>query len=528
MTVDGFRRVLHNAGELIVVDDFMRLQRQIKMSLHEMLMYPGIGNLGGDSSAGGLLGGPLDPEQMTGMYADGASIPTDVALCPYPGLAYVYPGGSALQLLCQPGPIVQVIGDANHGDPLEDTEEILAYWIASGDVDLTTTAGDATNPRIDIVEMRLQLVDDTLTSRAVIVDAVRASLDIAPLTSNCETVIRARFGGIGGNSISLQFVADGTGAGSLTQNGNTLVFHYETAVTTVADFETAVAASTLIEVQTADAVGTLTAPGDTFSATFLTGGVDRYITSGSVNKARRVQATFQVKAGTPAANPTYPVPTAGFCVLGAVLVPATHAVVHAATSLRDVRLPLGGLSVLDVNYNEINIAGSGSGPWTLDHVAWKALSPAFSTFAYAICPSGGNCGRLVGMSVFGEGDFSAILLRRATVGAGGAGSSPTYVSLADLITIRDGLDPGPAHAGVDIIDMMDNTSLSGVRAANTRLGNPIWTNGQACGPGRGLTGAFVVGSYDATIEKLCVEFATANTTRYLGLIRFYVARGLAF
>ena len=112
----------------------------------------------------------------------------------------------------------------------------------------------------------------TLASRAA-----RASLYLAPLTTNCETVVRAKSVGPGGNSITLAFVADGTGAGSLTEAGDVLTFHYQSGVTTVANFETAVAGSTVIEVLISDGTGTLTAPGDTFSAAAFTGGASHSI-----------------------------------------------------------------------------------------------------------------------------------------------------------------------------------------------------------------------------------------------------------
>jgi hypothetical protein len=105
--------------------------------------------------------------------------------------------------------------------------------------------------------------------------AAKALLDIAPLTTNCETVVRAKTVGVGGNDLTLAFVADGSGSGSLTQSGSALTFHYESGVTTVANFETAVGSSAVIEVATVDGTGTLTSPGDTFSATAFAGGSNR-------------------------------------------------------------------------------------------------------------------------------------------------------------------------------------------------------------------------------------------------------------
>lgn len=105
----------------------------------------------------------------------------------------------------------------------------------------------------------------------------QAFLDLAPLTSNCETVVQAKARGSIGNTYSLQFIADGVGVGSLTVTDVAHVFHYQSGVTTVANFQAAVAASTLIEVKTSDASGTLTSPGDTFPKTYFGQGLNTAI-----------------------------------------------------------------------------------------------------------------------------------------------------------------------------------------------------------------------------------------------------------
>lgn len=105
----------------------------------------------------------------------------------------------------------------------------------------------------------------------------KASLDLAPLTANCETIVQAKARGAIGNTYSLQFVADGLGVGSLTFTGFDFVFHYQSGVTTVANFEAAVAANAYIEVNTTDPAGTLTSPGDTFPRTLFGGGTNTAI-----------------------------------------------------------------------------------------------------------------------------------------------------------------------------------------------------------------------------------------------------------
>lgn len=110
-----------------------------------------------------------------------------------------------------------------------------------------------------------------------LVHGARAYLDLAVPGTLIDSVIEAIAGGTGGNSITMAFTADGTGVGSLTRSGTDFTFHYESAVTTVGDFEAAVAALTggdrLIRVKTAGTSATaLVAPGDTFTATNLASG----------------------------------------------------------------------------------------------------------------------------------------------------------------------------------------------------------------------------------------------------------------
>lgn len=115
-----------------------------------------------------------------------------------------------------------------------------------------------------------------------LVTEATATLDLADHTVRVDTVVAAADSGEGGNDITLAFVADGTGAGTLSEGAYpALVFHYESGVTTVTDFESAVAASTYLDVETAGTGANLiTATGDTFSAVNLAGGVTETVYDG--------------------------------------------------------------------------------------------------------------------------------------------------------------------------------------------------------------------------------------------------------
>lgn len=109
-----------------------------------------------------------------------------------------------------------------------------------------------------------------------------AKLDLAPLTANIETVIRAADAGANGNTFRLALVADGSGAGSFTNSGTDYTFHFQSGVTTVANWEAAVAGSGAFAVYAGDGTGGNLAAGDAFALTALTGGLD----GGSLAQAR--------------------------------------------------------------------------------------------------------------------------------------------------------------------------------------------------------------------------------------------------
>lgn len=108
-----------------------------------------------------------------------------------------------------------------------------------------------------------------------------ARLNLAPLTANCDTVVRARTPGVSGNEKTLRLVHS-PGAppgGSLTQFHSAYTFTFLGGTTTVAQFEAAINAHADLHVFTVDGAGTLAATVDEFAATAFSGGIDggRYI-----------------------------------------------------------------------------------------------------------------------------------------------------------------------------------------------------------------------------------------------------------
>jgi hypothetical protein len=112
-------------------------------------------------------------------------------------------------------------------------------------------------------------------------EGVLASIQpsVAVPGSGIDTVIETLVIGVAGNAVTLALVADGAGVGNMTRVGTAFTFHYASAVTTVANFEAAVAGlvapNRLIRIKAnGTGVTVLTAPGDTFGATAFTLGSD--------------------------------------------------------------------------------------------------------------------------------------------------------------------------------------------------------------------------------------------------------------
>ena len=191
MTTDAFKLVNFNAGEHAVYSDFNLLQRQMIMQLMEMFTLPQISNMQDPT----LVQPCVDPEHsMYSMgFAAGAYVPLDVCFAPFPSGAVLATTGSAREVTIRtPGPLVQVkraFNSQNAFDPNDPA--LLAYWCKENEFTLTTAVGDATNPRIDIIEMRLNLVTTSSETRVYGQEYGYATLDLGPLTTNCETVLRA-------------------------------------------------------------------------------------------------------------------------------------------------------------------------------------------------------------------------------------------------------------------------------------------------------------------------------------------------
>jgi hypothetical protein len=129
---------------------------------------------------------------------------------------------------------------------------------------------------VDVREIcKLTAYVDHVSDTLALIGRAHATLDLATKTTHCNTVIEDAAAGVGGNSTTIAFVpGDTLNAGHLDESAYpTVVFHYKTAVTTVANFETAIAGSVHLAVLTpGTGANVLADPADTFTATNLAGG----------------------------------------------------------------------------------------------------------------------------------------------------------------------------------------------------------------------------------------------------------------
>jgi hypothetical protein len=406
MPNDLYKAVLFNNGEGADVQDFNNIRGFMGARLFDQVLR---------AAAASPRGGVSElPTQRTAI----ATAPFLYALTG--GAGYIVPGGAALQTTVRAGTIFQQVGS-----PAGDEATFLPFTMADAAFTLTHAVGDATNPRIDVIEVKLEYVNGDSESRIV--------EDPPP--------------------------------------------------------------SGLQSVQT-------------------------------INKKRRVQATFQIVAGTPGATPAYPSLTAGFAALGAVLVPATHnAVFVAQTHYSDLRIPLG-VKPARVRAGDFVVEQPPDDDWTIasDGAATDAmrraavLSSLGPTSLYVPSPLASNQ-RLVGISISGRLQYSALAARLLRVDA--TDGATADVVLGDLASFL----PSSATPTVNHVSMAEIETAIATTAGNAKnaagLGHGAWGNGQRSGcAAEGVT-------VDQTTLALELEVTTGGADlTIVGEVVFYFADGL--
>lgn len=162
-------------------------------------------------------------------------------------------------------------------DKLEAHKLTLKYreWVpnAHASLDLGTLATQLDT----VVEAKASGAGGNAITVASVADgtpAAKASLDMdaAGNSAHIDTIVQAKFGGTAGNAITVEVTTGApTAAGVLTEIGTHVKLAIKTA-TTVADLETLIGTSTLIEVKTPGTGATVLDNTDAFDSVPLTGG----------------------------------------------------------------------------------------------------------------------------------------------------------------------------------------------------------------------------------------------------------------
>ncbi len=220
------------------------------------------------------------------------------------------------------------------------------------------------------------------------------------------------------------------------------------------------------------------------------------VTTTTPNKTRRVKATFSLKAGTAATPPTYPAPDAGYCVIGAVTVPATWTngvrpeVGSAGFAVtRQMSVPLGITSVtMTPNEFDYTWASGWRRADAADGASLNGLAYAdgAGTQLTVWCPLAGQTRRIVGVDVVGIWVTSGVVLLRSSFwNASGyttldaLAANQVSCNLSSQLVATGGVVTSKfAHLG----DIADASNVTNPSTAAGPVGDPFWSVGGASGP----------------------------------------------
>lgn len=516
---DLFKRVNFTAGQEARAADFVDVGGFGKAWISDAILEKLIPGPGASNP---------DTNQRVSLNAlNGANV--DSSGAPY--RCYALSGGSGYprrgtlnnRVGMAPGTLFQKVAVADGND-----ESLLAFTF-DGTEEYAIANGDPTNPRIDILQMRLQLVSTDSQARVFDNPGLPASIDMDPLCTNFDTVFQAKARGTGGNQITVRTITGG--AAAYSESGFAVTLTYQTGVTTVAAIEALVTAnSTLIEIQ---AIGTpanvLSSPGDTVAATNLAGGSNDQLVSANFNVKKRVQATLSIKQGTPAASPAYPVPDAGYVIVAGVFVGPNYAgaaplqyddAAGAVAVLHDQRVPMGGvrgykLFPKDFMYDATD--------WTLSTDMDYITAGASTSYLRGVCRAGSQIGRVLAVQYVSKDGDSATRSLLVRYRLSGSGTSAVR-SMNELFIAATNTDWLRLTAHSETFDE-NHDPAAGATISNTGpMGAPVWTNGHRCiAPEIDEADP---GQYDHDDTVCFMLSGTIPNGTKVGAVTFYVAEGI--
>jgi len=522
VTFDLFKTVNHNIGQEIRSSDLVDLSNFLESKLFDQILggyvpyWNGPGNM-----TGGFLSS--DPQFRGQQGSDFHIGPHALALSV--GGGYPTQGSANNKIKIAPGVLLQKIASVDG-----DAPRLLAYTFSGAD-EVTIAPGDPTNPRVDLVQMALSASISDSQSRAFLQDGVKSEINCGSHTSSVNSILQARRSGREGDAIALELKNDGSGVGSITVSINTVTFHFQHLITTVANFETAISgvAQSLLEVKTAG-TGSLTLinGGDEIPPTNLIGGVDSVIISQVMNMKRRVNCVLSVKSGTPGASPTYPSPDAGCVVIAGIVVNASYAGANPITFqdsgspravVHDQRMPLFMRPVC-VGANQFIFNDGAS--WSLKDKVY-ALKTGTGLDALMIpCRLGPGGGRLVGFELAYNVTTPPMNLVLSRMSADSVTFAPSNLGMTPtLLGLASEYSGGMAHE-------RHHTPLFGptiiAAGAPNVMGAPIWTSGYRAPLEPNLPGPSGTSSFGEYLA-LTISNAGGVNSRYYA-VNFYIAGGL--
>jgi hypothetical protein len=416
LPTDLYSQVHINDGEGLFQGDLQDMQKFARASLNDQLL----------ASLAGASKRLINPTSLLFDPEMGAQNGVDLvdprwAYCLQPGQAFLQKGSANHKIAIAPGVLLQKIAATSGSDAT-----FLPYTF-TGAEEWTLTNGDATNPRVDLLQLKLEYVFADPQSR---------------------------------------------------------------------DFEDA---------------------------------TSRIVTTTSMNKKRRVQATLSVKAGTPAASPQIPEPDSGFVPVGSVMVgngwtTAGNAPIFgedtAATNnavVHDQRMPLR-VRAYRVDPSQFKLVTA----WASSNNGSTVTSSNATNLLYVPCPAG--LGRLVGVSVqFPTGQAPTPATTAMDAGRSSAIVSTSYATRTAVNLGNSFLnDPlAPLHFIESIHTPSAGPTIS--QSATSFYGVPLWTNGRRC-PFERHRLANVVGS--TTCDTLVLRLQSGVNSHVMGAVTFFVAEGI--
>lgn len=153
MSTDLFSTVLHEDGSEVDPDDLNDGQRHVQAMVTDQLLEALLGSIAQLTSPNGP--GFNDPEFGS---QNGANCPGVYAYAINIGGGHLRPGSANHKIQVAPGTLLQKVGNCDGAK-----SSLIPYKFA-GTEEFTLTNGDPVTPRVDLLQMKLEYIDDTAAS----------------------------------------------------------------------------------------------------------------------------------------------------------------------------------------------------------------------------------------------------------------------------------------------------------------------------------------------------------------------------